>query len=604
MEKHENKQLRWIREGLSSMYLHNCINEAQVYDEEYQTKRHEILKQYDLLCAVQCEYMELPLLWKDIANDIVSESQCYLKRIAFKADNLRVIEICMSAALLLDDMTFVRKFAKRFIKGYERIEKQKMFGEYDYDDEYDVFLAATSLYYICNFCLDTYDINNLSIIPSNYKHRFKNTSILKYLQKILFSLSKNDVTNFTKYLQAYLQAYISREHYGMSYLYRHYSPLASIIYSLACKINGKFCELDKITMACKKLDQNETFRMKTYNVYVTDFILSSRLLHQQYCTNLAKKERFSRDIISKKTVMVPLEAETIDYALQIVEDGGTVLIKPGKYDLSEIINIKKNVIIKGESNNSQDVVLLNQKSSVMIITAPRVTLNNLSLTTSNIYADALIINQGNVVLSNCRFISKEKTGVLVNGIEAQLQIEDSVIENCRDYGLKVQNKAKATIKNCVFLKCICSVELSSCSECLFYDTQLSGTIYLHNDSKTIMTCCTMNSSITACKNSTASFIACNIFLPQMQAIGAADQSEILCSECNITSISKNLSPIYATTSSLIALQRCSISTLLKKFIREDKGGQVNVLNVSNDFQGVDQTPENKGTSRRKRAKPG
>lgn len=582
MKKHENKELRWIRCGLNAMRLDRCISEAQANEKQHLKKIHSILKLYDLLCAIQSEYIELPFLWQDVAHSIVAESKSYLARISFNDEDLRILEICMAAAFLLDNKKFIHKFAIRFIKKYEQCEKQKLFNEFDYDGEDDAFLTATTLYLICRFSLDSSDNSNLNIIPQSYKYRIKNEKLIGTIHKLLFALANNDDTTFIKYLQNYLQSYISREHEGMSYYYRHYSPMASILYLLACKKNKEFLELDKIKMRCKIFDYNETFKLRTYNVYVTDFILSSRQLSPPLYAIPAKNKHSSPNrnhhVIRKNLITVPLEAETIDCALKMVKDGGTVLIQPGQYELSEIINIKKSVIIKGESDNAEDVVLLNQKSSVIIISAPHVTLNNLTLTTSNIYADALIINRGNIIISNCRVTSKEKTGVLLNGKYSQLQIENSIIECCREYGLIVQNKAKATIRNCAILKCICSVELSAYSECLFYDTQLSGTFYLHDNSKTKMTGCRMNSSIIAVKKSTASLIACKIVLPQMGSVGAADQSEILCSECDIKSVSKTLSAVYATTYSLITLQKCSISTPLKKFFREEKEGIVNVFN--------------------------
>ena len=621
MEKKNKNIARWIRCGLNSMRLDQCICEALSYDKQQQKKIQKLLKLYDLLCAIHSEYKALSFSWQDIARNILSDSQSLLARISFNADNLRILEICIVTAFLLDDENLIHKVAIRLVNKYEQSETHKLFNECDYDGEDDTFLTATSLYLVCRFILGRTCDNNETFIPTDYQYRHKNTCFIKLLQTLLFSLDRCDNAAFTKCLQTYLQCYVSREHDGMSYLYRHYSPSASILYLLACKMNNNFYELDKTKMKLKHFDLNKTFRMKTYNVYVTDFILSSTLLSTTRCSYQAKNVYSNHSVARKKSVIVPIEAETIDYALEIVEDGGILLIKPGLYDLSEILDIKKSVIIAGDSDDSNEVVLLNKKNSVMIITAPQVILRNLSIMTSYIYADALIINQGDVIIVNCRISSNEKTGVLVTGNESQLQIQDSVIHNCRDYGLKVHNMAKIIAHKCIIVSCACSFELSDYSECHFYDTQFSGTIYLHHDTKAILTCCTITSSISVAKKSTASLVTCNIYLSQMGMIGAMDQSEILCSECNIKSISKTLATVYATTSSLITLQRCSVSTLRKKYICEEKEGQVNVSNVfsgvdqasesqvseylyvSNGFSSVDQRPENKESEGKKEQKP-
>lgn len=572
----EKSELRWIRCGFNSMHLDQCIREAQPYDKQPEKKVQSIFMLYDLLCAIQSEYPVSPLVWHDLANHILSYSKSFVSRLSLSIDSLRILEIYLATAFLLDEEKLIQRFAIRFTNKYEQAAKQKLFTEFDYDGEDDEFLIATSLYLLCRFISRNPYQETDNLIPSGYQSRRRNTHLIKRLQQLLMSIGKNNITSFTKNLQEYLNRYVSREHYGMSYLYRHYSPLASILYSLASKTDSTFYALDKKVMKLKMIDLNVTLKLKTYSVYATDLTLSSRLLsavHREYPTARISS---TRRIARKKRIIVPLEAETIESALQLVNDGGTILLKPGQYDLSEILNIKKNVTIKGDCDNPEGVVLLNERGSVMIIAAPKVTLRNLTLANSDIYTEAVIINEGNVHITNCKITSQEKTGILVNGRESQLQIKDSVIDHCRGYGVAVHNAAKITAHHCVISNCICSFELSDNSECRFHNTQLSGTTYLHDETQTTMTSCAI-SSITAVNKSTASLIGCHIHLLTGN-IAAGDQSEILCSKCLIKSVNKTLPTVYATTASLITLQKCSVTTPRKKYIYEEQEGQVKVSN--------------------------
>jgi hypothetical protein len=144
---------------------------------------------------------------------------------------------------------------------------------------------------------------------------------------------------------------------------------------------------------------------------------------------------------------------SIKQALQAVEPGATVHVRPGVYE--DKLEISTPVSIVGDGPVGEIVIRGTQWIPVLI-EGRETTLRGLTVLCEKPYArddpDALAasvwIEEGNVILEDCVFSSTSVAGVVVHSAKASCTLRRCLIHDCEVDGVNITREATVTLEDC------------------------------------------------------------------------------------------------------------------------------------------------------------
>jgi hypothetical protein len=133
----------------------------------------------------------------------------------------------------------------------------------------------------------------------------------------------------------------------------------------------------------------------------------------------------------------------INDAIRDVKAGGEVLIRPGRYNESVVLDKTLSLIGDGER---EDIIIETHDGSCVEMLTKNATVRGLTLRGQSEQYYTVNISQGHLLLEGCNITSTTLGGVAVDNASAD-------IRNCKIYdgkasGVFVSNNGKATIDNC------------------------------------------------------------------------------------------------------------------------------------------------------------
>ncbi|MBR0192340.1 MAG: right-handed parallel beta-helix repeat-containing protein [Thermoguttaceae bacterium] len=152
----------------------------------------------------------------------------------------------------------------------------------------------------------------------------------------------------------------------------------------------------------------------------------------------------------RKSVSVPDDFPTIEAAYANVQTGGTITIKPGKYELSDTIDVNRTVTFLGDSEDMDDVVIDCPEADAFHITGGNPSFKNLSVSSKKEEGEAFYVFRGAPQFIHCTITSRMGNGMIVLGEDCNPYLESCVIKNCGKQGLEFSTSARGTVQNCEF----------------------------------------------------------------------------------------------------------------------------------------------------------
>lgn len=140
------------------------------------------------------------------------------------------------------------------------------------------------------------------------------------------------------------------------------------------------------------------------------------------------------------------ELTSLSEALETIDDGMRVLLKPGLY--RESLEIKKNVEIVGDGD-ATEVVIESIRATTMAVACQELQLANLTLramtssATSGVYG--LQVAEGRVRAKHCRVASSGDTAVVVYGQASHLMMNECLVGDGPGIGMAFMDLARGTI---------------------------------------------------------------------------------------------------------------------------------------------------------------
>ena len=148
--------------------------------------------------------------------------------------------------------------------------------------------------------------------------------------------------------------------------------------------------------------------------------------------------------------------KTIEHAMEIVLDNGTIYLADGTYELASQVNINKTVTIVG--NGTKTLITTNDKSRVFYVTADNVAIYNCTFTNNSAGIGAVIDNNGvNLTVSGCTFVNNFATmqgGAIYNNAVNLVVDACTFLNNSAEwYGSAIYNDlyANFTVSNSSFV---------------------------------------------------------------------------------------------------------------------------------------------------------
>lgn len=140
------------------------------------------------------------------------------------------------------------------------------------------------------------------------------------------------------------------------------------------------------------------------------------------------------------------DLRSINEALEQIDDGMRILLKPGLY--RERLEIKKNVEIYGQGD-ATEVIIESIRGTTMAVACQELQLTNLTLramttqATTGVYG--LQIAEGRVRAKQCRVASSGDTAVIVYGQSSNLMMNECLVGDGPGVGIVFMDLARGTI---------------------------------------------------------------------------------------------------------------------------------------------------------------
>ena len=187
------------------------------------------------------------------------------------------------------------------------------------------------------------------------------------------------------------------------------------------------------------LEMEKAFQRPSFSGAVSDFVL----IEGQIPESALQKQQ--------KTVTVPGDYATVEEAYDNVEDGAIIMIKPGKYTLSESIYASRPVTFRGASRRAEDVVIDCPSSDAFCVSAGAPTFQYLTVSSGGVTCAAFNITGGSPKLFRCVLTSRLGCAMYVNGEKSDPQVDSCILKDCDDgSGVFVYNKGRGTFTDCEF----------------------------------------------------------------------------------------------------------------------------------------------------------
>lgn len=172
------------------------------------------------------------------------------------------------------------------------------------------------------------------------------------------------------------------------------------------------------------------------------------------------------------TLVVPDDCSSINLALQRINEGGTIQIKPGYYSLSQNLHINRNVkIIGGSPDIFTDVILCWEEQGSIIIKAPNAHIAGISFRVSQ-KDQCLSFLAGKTTLEHCEIVSMEGSGMIIRGGNTTPTFKNCKIYNCGKEGIRIEDFSKPIIERCTISNNHIGIMVSTQSDPLIIDSEI------------------------------------------------------------------------------------------------------------------------------------
>lgn len=177
------------------------------------------------------------------------------------------------------------------------------------------------------------------------------------------------------------------------------------------------------------------------------YLLSSCKEKQKIQQEEAKRKASEEIERKKRFITVPTDCSLEEACMKAVERA-FITIKPGKYRLSQSIDLAKNIVLQGETKRAKDVIIDCPSFDNFQITGGSPTFQNLTISCGAENCNAFYITGGTPKLSRCIIISRKGDGIWIKGENANPQIELCAIKDCGSSGLVITESARGEFRKC------------------------------------------------------------------------------------------------------------------------------------------------------------
>lgn len=234
---------------------------------------------------------------------------------------------------------------------------------------------------------------------------------------------------------------------------------------------------------------------------------------------------------------------SIGAAINAAEPGAKILVRPGLYEESLIIN--KPIEIVGDGD-AKDIVVISRDASCVLMQSESAVLQFLTLQCaagkSGKKFFGIDIQSGKLILQNCRVSSDSLSCIAVQGADSNPLIQNCIIHNGTDSGIYFFDSAAGTVQDCEI-----------------YRNQNANVLIARNANPTFKNC-RISGGTTAgfwiCENGLGTIDDCDIAEHQDSGIVATRSGSPVLRGCKIHNSKK--SGVFVDRNSSALLENCSI----------------------------------------------
>jgi parallel beta-helix repeat protein len=258
--------------------------------------------------------------------------------------------------------------------------------------------------------------------------------------------------------------------------------------------------------------------------------------------------------------------KTINEAIKNAQPGTSILVRPGLYQESLIIN--KPLKIIGDGTKAQ-IIIENANSNCLVLNTDNAEVRGLTLRglagQNNKKFFTVDILQGKPVLADCDITSDSLACVAVHGTTANPIIQQCQVHDGKTGGIYIYDNAQATLIECeVFRNTLVNVEIKGSSnvllqKCKIYDGKDGGLVFHVNAQGTAEDCDIFGNALVNVEikdNSKPVIQRCTIHDGKQAGIAVTDNSQGVIKDCDI--YGNFYSGIEIRESSNPLVQRCQI----------------------------------------------
>ena len=199
-------------------------------------------------------------------------------------------------------------------------------------------------------------------------------------------------------------------------------------------------EVCKWTAEHTKTEVQETekaFQHPSFSGSVSDFVLIEGQLPEPFVQK------------SQKSVTVPGDYATIEEAYSKVEDGTTIIIKPGKYKFSKSIYVNRPVTFQGASKRAEDVVIDCPSEDAFCVVGGSPTFQYLTVSSGGVSFAGITVAEGSPKIFRCVLTSRLGSAMYVKGANSNPHVDSCILKDCDDgSGIYVFNHGRGTYIDC------------------------------------------------------------------------------------------------------------------------------------------------------------
>ncbi|MBW4642444.1 MAG: right-handed parallel beta-helix repeat-containing protein [Goleter apudmare HA4340-LM2] len=258
--------------------------------------------------------------------------------------------------------------------------------------------------------------------------------------------------------------------------------------------------------------------------------------------------------------------KTISEAIKNAQPGTTILVRPGLYQESLIVN--KFLKIIGDGPKAQ-IIIENADSNCLVLDTDNAEITGLTLRglagQNNKKFFTVDILQGKPVLTDCDITSDSLAGVAVHGTTANPTIQKCQVHDGKSGGIYIYDNAQATLAECeVFRNTLINVEIKGSSnvvvqKCNIYDGKDGGLVFHVNAQGTAEDCDIFGNALVNVEireNSKPVIQRCKIHDGKQAGIAIVENSQGVVKDCDI--YANFYSGVEIREGSNPLVQRCQI----------------------------------------------